>query len=390
VHKFGSRFRCLGSQTNSIGLVRRIGPYPGYVGGVVLVSLCYVLLRWLLEFVALRAGSKECKDLEIIVLRHELAILRRTTRRPAITLVDRVLLAVASRLLPRARWQSFIVTPATLLRWHRDLVAKRWTYARPVGRPPMRREIRDLVLRLARENPRWGYPRMVGELKGLGIAVSATTVRAWLRAAGLGPAGKRRETTWREFVQAHRQSLLAVDFFTVETIWLQRLYVLFFIELGSRRVHVAGCTPNPSAPWVVQQARQLSWTLAEHSAPMQFLIRDRDQKFTDRFDDVFRSEGIEVVRTPCRAPQANGVAERFVRTARSECFDRLLILNQQHLERILEVFVDHYNGHRPHRALWLASPEPRRPAAIAAPSGDARILRRDRLGGVVHEYVLAA
>jgi transposase InsO family protein len=240
----------------------------------VLVSLCYVLLRWLLEFVALRARPKEFKDLEIIVLRHELAILRRTTRRPAITAVDRVLLAVASR----------------------------------------------LVLRLAPENPRWGYPRMVGELKGLGIAVSATTVRAWLRAAGLGPAGKRRETTWREFVQAHWQSLLAVDFFTVETIWLQRLYVLVFIELGSRRVHVAGCTPNPSATWVVQQARQLSWTLAERSEPMRFLIRDRDQKFTDRFDDVFRSEGIEVVRTPCRAPQANGVAERFVRTTRSEMF----------------------------------------------------------------------
>ena len=197
-----------------------------------------------------------------------------------------------------------------------------------------------------------------------GFRLSATTVRAWLRAAGLGPAGKRRGMTWREFVRAHRRSLLAVDFFTVETIWLQRLYVLFFIELGSRRVHVAGCTPNPSAPWVVQQARQLSWTLAERSEPIRFLIRDRDQKFTDRFDEVFRSDGIEVVRTPFRAPQANGVAERFVRTARSECFDRLLILNQQHLERILEVFVDHYNGHRPHRALSLAPPEPRRPAAI--------------------------
>jgi putative transposase len=137
------------------------------------------------------------------------------------------------------------------------------------------------VLRLARENPRWGYPRIVGELKGLGITVSATTVRAWLRVAGLGPAGTRRETTWREFVRAHRQSMLAVDFFTVETIWLQRLYVLFFIELGSRRVHMAGCTPNPNAPWVIQQARQLSWTLAERSEPMRFLIRDRDQKFTD-------------------------------------------------------------------------------------------------------------
>jgi putative transposase len=176
------------------------------------MSLCYVLLRWRFEFAALRVRSKEFKELEIIVLRHELAILRRTTRRPAMTALDRVLLAVASRLLPRSRWQSFFVTPATLLRWHRQLVAKRWTYARPVGRPPMRRETRDLVLRLARENPQWGYPRIVGELKGLGMAVSATTVRAWLRAAGLGPAGKRGKTTWREFVRAHRQSLLAVDF----------------------------------------------------------------------------------------------------------------------------------------------------------------------------------
>jgi len=354
------------------------------------LSLCCVLIRWLVEFVALRARSKEFKELEIVVLRHELAIHRRTTRRPAITAVDRVLLAVASRLLPRARWQSFMVTPATLLRWHRRLVAKRWTYARPVGRPPLRRETRDLVLRLARENPQWGYPRIVGELKGLGIAVSATSVRAWLRAAGLGPAGKRGKMTWREFERVHRQSILAVDFFTVETIWLQRLYVLFFIELGSRRVHVAGCTPNPNAPWVIQQARQLSWTLAERSAPMRFLIRDRDQKFIDRFDDVFRSEGIEVVRTPFRAPQANGVAERFVRTVRTECFDWLLILNQQHLERVLQGFIDHYNGDRPHRALSLTPPEARRPTATPSASGDARIVRRDRLGGVVHEYGLAA
>jgi putative transposase len=315
----------------------------------VLVSFCCVALRWLLEFAVLSARSKEFQELEIIVLRHELAIFRRTTSRPAITAVDRVLLAVANRLLPRARWQSFIVTPATLLRWHRRLVAKRWTYARPIGRPPLRRETRDLVLRLARENPQWGYRRIVGELKGLGIAVSATTVRAWLRAAGLGPAGKRGKMTWRDFMHAHRQSILAVDFFTVDTIWLQRLYVLFFIELGSRRVHVAGCTPNPNAPWVIQQARQLSWTLAERAEPMRFLIRDRDQKLMERFDEVFRSEGIEIVRTPFRAPQANGVAERFVRTARTECLDWLLILNQQHLERTLEVFVDHYNGHRPHR-----------------------------------------
>jgi len=151
-----------------------------------------------------------------------------------------------------------------------------------------------------------------------------------------------------------------------------------------------GFRRNPNAPWVVQQARQLSWALAGRSEPIRFLIRDRDQKFTDRFEHVFRSEGIEVVRTPFRAPQANGVAERFVRTARSECFDRLLILNQQHLERVLQAFLDHYNGHRPHRALSLTPPEARRPTPMPSASGNARILRRDRLGGVVHEYVRAA
>ena len=172
----------------------------------------------------------------------------------------------------------------------------------------------------------------------------------------------------------------------MEVSWL---YVLFFIELGSRRVQVAGCTPNPSALWVTKQARQLSWTVADRSEPIRFLIRDRDQKFSDRFDDVFRSDGIEVVRTPFHAPPANGVAERFVRTARAECLDCLLVLNQPHLERILDVFVNHYNGHRPHRSLSLAPPGSRRPATVSS-SGDARILRRDRLGGVIHEYVRAA
>ena len=231
-------------------------------------------------------------------------------------IVDRLFLAAASRLLPRTRWRSFVITPPTLLRWHRRLVAKRWTYSRRVGRPAIRREIRELVLRLARENPRLGYQRIVGELKGLGVAVSATTVRKWLREGGLGPVGTRPGVTWREFVRAHRQSMLAVDFFTVETAWLQRLYVLFFIELGSRSVHFAGCTPNPSGPWVTQQARQLTWTLADRPEPFRFLIRDRDQKFTNSFDGVFRGDGIQIIRTPFRAPQANGVAERFVRTVR--------------------------------------------------------------------------
>jgi putative transposase len=354
----------------------------------VFLSLFYVVLRWVLQVVALRVCSNDFKELEIVVLRHELAILRRRTHRPPLTSADRLFLAAASRFLPRARWRSFIITPATLLVWHRRLVAKRWTYARPLGRPPIRREIRALVWRLARDNPRWGYQRIVGELKGLGFAVSATTVRTWLRGAGLGPVGTRRGMTWREFVRVHRRSLLAVDFFTVETIWLQRLYVLFFIELGSRRVHIAGCTPNPTAHWVTQQARHLTWSMPERPESFRFLIRDRDQKFTATFDEVFRSDGIEIIRTPFRAPQANGVAERFVRTVRSECLDWLLILNQEHLARVLAVFADHYNIHRPHRALDLTPPRPMRPPAPEW--SRASVQRRDRLGGVIHEYAVAA
>jgi putative transposase len=363
----------------------------GNTGGLVFFSFFYMVLRQVLQLLALRFRSNDFKDLEILVLSHELAVLRRRTRRPAMTPIDRLFLTAASRFLPRGRWQVFFITPATLLRWHRRLVAKRWTYERRRGRPPIRRDVRALALCLARENPRWGYQRIVGEMKGLGFIVSAATVRTWLREAGVGPVGTRRGMTWREFVRTHRRSLLAVDFFTVETIWLQRLYVLFFIELGRRRVHVAGCTPTPTAQWVTQQARQLTWTLADRSESIRFLIRDRDQKFTPSFDEVFRTEKIEILRTPFRAPQANGVAERFVRTVRTECLDWFLILNQQHLERIVADFVDHYNRHRPHRGLGLTAPQPAVAAGMTvATSADARILRRDRLGGLIHEYVLAA
>jgi putative transposase len=354
-------------------------------------SFCYVVLRRVLQLAALRFRSEEFKELEIVVLRHELAVLRRQAGRPELKPADRVFLAAASRLLPRASWRSFVVTPTTLLRWHRRLVARRWTYAGRVGRPPIGSEIRALVLRLARENSRWGYQRIVGELRGLGFAVSATTVRNLLREAGLGPVGERTVLSWREFLRTQAHSMIAVDFFTVETVWLQRLYVLFFIELGSRHVHLAGCTANPSGSWVTQQARQLAWTSTERSTPPRFLIRDRDSKYTRDFDTVFRSEGIEIIRTPVRAPKANAIAERFVRTARSECLDWLLILNRRHLERVLRVFIHHYNGHRPHRSLKLAPPDPEQPTLrVAGSRRPDNVERRDRLGGLIHEYSLAA
>jgi len=333
---------------------------------------------------------EEFKELEIVVLRHELSVLRRQTRRPQLTATDRVFLAAASRLLPRSSGRSFFVTPTTLLRWHRRLVGRRWTYGGRVSRPPIGGEIRALVLRLARENPRWGYRRIVGELRGLGIEVSATTVRKLLRQARLGPAGERPGLSWRAFLRAQAASMIAVDFLTVETISLQRLYVLFFIELGSRRVHLAGCTANPTGAWVTQQARQLTWTIAERPTPLRYLIRDRDSKFSREFDAIFASEGIEIIKTPVRAPKANAIAERFVRTARTECLDWLLIVNRRHLERVLRIFVDHYNSHRPHRSLDLAPPDRDAPTLHVVRPPAAGIERRDCLGGLIHEYSLAA
>jgi putative transposase len=352
-------------------------------------SLCYLVFRCVLQLVSLRPRSEEFKELEIVVLRHELSVLRRQAPRPQLTTTDRVFLAAASQLLPRSSWRSFLVTPATLLRWHRRLVARRWTHSRS-GRPPIGGEISALVLRLARENPRWGYQRIAGELHGLGITVSATTVRKILRQAGLGPSGERAGLSWRSFLRAQAKSMIAVDFFTVETVSLQRLYVLFFIELANRRVHLAGCTANPTGVWVTQQARQITWTLRERSTPLRFLIRDRDSKLTRDFDTVFRSEGLKIIRTPVRAPKANAIAERFVHTARAECLDWLLIVNRRHLERVLRVFVNHYNSHRPHRALNLAPPDPpARKFRVARPPA-AGVERRDRLGGLVREYSLTA
>jgi len=209
-----------------------------------------------------------------------------------------VFFAAASRLLPRVTWSSFLVTPATLLRWHRSLVTTRWTYARRRGRSPICQDIRLLIVRLARENPRWGYQRIVGELKGMGMVVSATTVKKVLRGEQLGPAGKRRGLSWREFLRTQARSVIAVDFFTVDAIWLERLYVLFFIEISSRRVHLASCTAHPDGGWVTQQARQVAWTLTDRAEPVRFLIRDHDRKFTGSFDTVFESQGTRIVRTP--------------------------------------------------------------------------------------------
>jgi len=355
------------------------------------VSLLYLLFRRALAVAALRLRSREFKELEIVVLRHELAVLRRQVSRPRLDERDRVFLAAASRLLNGKSQHSFFVRPDTLLGWHRQLARRRWTYAgRRPGRPSVSEEIHELVLRLARENPRWGYQRIVGELAGVGVRVSATTVAKILREAGLPPADARARLCWREFLRAHAESMLACDFFTVETLWLGRLYVLFFLELGTRRVHLAGCTANPDGRWTAQQARQFAWSLSERPRPIRFLIHDRDTKFSRAFDDVFRSEGVEIIRTPFRAPNANAFAERWVGTVRRDCLDWLLIARRRQLERVLRVYVDHYNRHRPHRALELTAPIPGWRPSLASSQPPVQIHRRDRLGGLIHEYARAA
>jgi putative transposase len=361
------------------------------LGGCLLSKLAYLTLCRSVQLLALLARGNAAKDLEVLVLRHQLTVLRRQTSRPRLEPADRALLAALSRVLPRARWSCFFVKPETLLRWHRRLVAGAWTYPhRRRGRPPVDDDVQQLIVRLASDNPRWGYQRIQGELRHLGVRVSATAIRTTLRRHGLDPAPRRTTTTWRAFLAQQAAGILACDFFTVDTVWLRRLYVLFFIELDTRRVHLAGVTANPDGAWVTQQARNLLLALDERGRRVRFLLRDRDAKFSRTFDDVFGSQGVEVLRTPVQAPNANAHAERWVRTVRAECLDWLLVAGRRHLDQILRIYVAHYNQHRAHRALGLEPPDPAAEITTLAEDRPNRVHRRDLLGGLVHEYRRAA
>jgi len=248
--------------------------------------------------------------------------------------------------------------------------------------------VRALVLEMARDNPGWGYRRIHGELAGLGHKLAPSTVWQILKDAGIDPEPGRSGQSWRAFLDAQAKMILAADFFHVDTVLLRRLYVLFFIEHGTRRVHLGGITAHPTGEWVTQQARNMLMNLGDHADGLKFLIRDRDTKFTAAFDAVLTAAGVRIIKTPVRAPRANAIAERWISSARRECLDRMLITGERHLRLVLSEYVEHYNVHRPHRTLCQSPPAGRERPPIMDP--DVRVLRRDRLGGLIREYAQVA
>ncbi len=355
------------------------------------LRFAYLALLRMLGWMALLARSDLAKDAEILVLRHQIAVLQRHVKTPRPSWADRAILSALAQLIPsRQRSQlRLIASSRTLLRWHADIVKRRWCYLhRRPGRPPVPRSVRDLVLEMACDNPAWGYRRIHGELTGLGYTLAPSTVWKILNDAGIDPAPNRHGQTWRAFLAAQAHTILAADFFHVDTVFLRRLYVLFFIEHTTRRVHLAGITAHPTGPWVTQQARNLLMDLGDQTTTVKFLIRDRDTKFTAAFDAVFTAISVRIIKTPIQAPRANAIAERWIGSVRRECLDRMLIAGERHLRLVLGEYADHYNTHRPHRT--LNQNPPNRRADPPASDANVCVLRRDRLGGLIHEYAQVA
>ena len=353
------------------------------------LRLLYLVFVRLCGWLALLSRSSASKDAELLVLRHEVAVLRRANCRPRLDWADRAVLAALIRLLPARLRMHRLITPGTVLRWHRRLVTRKWTYPNRTGRPPVSAEIAALIELLATENTSWGYKRIQGELLKLGHRVGASTIRRVLKALKIPPAPERHtDMTWRKFLHTQASAVLATDFFHVDcAVTLQRLYCLFVMEVGSRYVHILGITANPDGPWTTQQIRNLLTDLGDRAAGFRFLVRDRAGQFTASFDAVLADAGIEVVKIPPRSPRANAYAERFVLTARTEVTDRMLIFGERHLRTILAKYEAHYNGRRPHRSRQLRPPRPDHPVADLSRK---QIKRRPVLGGLINEYERAA
>ncbi|MGI5142575.1 integrase core domain-containing protein [Streptomyces sp. CA-106110] len=364
-----------------------------------LLRLAYLCVTNAFALLRLLPMSDREKDVEILALRHQIAVLERqlSGQRVRFHSSDRALLAALLHGLPREalRRMRLLVRPDTVLRWHRGLLARRHAaQSRPRrgGRPRTVHSIRALVLRLARENPNWGYRRLHGELLVLGVKVAASTVWEILKEAGIDPAPERACSTWAAFLHSQADALLACDFFETVTLSGARLYVFAVIEHASRRIRILGATAHPTASWVVQGAKNLVMDLEDAGCRARYLIRDRDGKFPQLFDAVLQDAGIEVVLSGVRMPRMNSIMERWVQTCRRELLDRTLIWDQRHLLHVLREFENFYNEHRPHQGLANARPLQPLPAPIEDPARIARldIQRHTRLGGILHEYAHAA
>ncbi|MCX4537640.1 integrase core domain-containing protein [Streptomyces sp. NBC_01669] len=363
-----------------------------------IISILYRATRALLSVPAVLLRRDVAKDAELLVLRHENAVLRRQLSGPVrYEPADRFWLAALSSLIPRRRWSGvFPVTPGTLLAWHRGLIAGKWDYSdrrRRTGRPPTAAALKKLVLRLAQENPRWGHRRIQGEPARLGHPIAPSTVWEILHAAGIGPAPRRTGPSWREFLSTQAEGIIAADFFHVDTVIGRRLYALAFLEHGTRRLHVTGVTgvtAQPTAQWATQQARNLAADRGTRVESLRFVLRDRDSKYTDSFDAVFEAEDTEVLLSAPRAPRVNAHCERVIGTIRREALDHILIMNEAHARQVLAEYQEHYNCHRPHRSRDQRPPEAPGQPAVLDDRVPRSLLRTRVLGGVINEYRYAA
>ena len=358
------------------------------------LRFAFLLITRLAAWLRLSRREEMWKTAEILILRHQLAVLqRRQPRRPKLNWADRALLAALLGVIPKARCYGLrlVVTPDTIVRWHRDIVRRRWA-ARSMrgrtGRPATRRTVKALVLRLARENPEWGHHRIHGELAGLGVNVAASTVWEILNTHGIGPAPRRTGPTWSQFLRSRAEAILACDFFTVDLLDGTQAHVLAVIEHATRRIRILGVTLHPAGEWTAQQARNLLMDLGGQAERMKFMTRDRGSNFTDIFDAVLVDAGIRTVLCNVRTPRMNAIAERWIGGCRRELLDRTLVWNQHHLRRILGEYESHHNQHRPHRSLHGAAPLKPLPEPVDLEQHHVR--RHTRVGGLVNEYRLVA